>query len=326
MGLDSPFGRIARTRRALHRGDVALRRGDLVTADDRGRATIIRLGYDMDNPDLASVADLDLVASGLELVACVCRERADLIESVGLHEQALAALDAAPPTHHREAHRIAVLVRAGECHRLLGRYRQAEDRHRLAIKIASDLRPAEPLLLAASVNGLGIVYKDTQRFTEAARHYVQALVLSEKELGLDDPQLANLFHNLAGLNHAQDRFVEAEPHARRALSLRERGDGLASTGAAGDLAVLGAVLLGQRRYAEAEQALRHSLAIWQGRYGDQHYEVAVVQHNLAALYAARGQHQQARRAYHQVLEIKQRVLGFQHPDVVALQRHIDQLP
>ena len=324
MRLSSPFSRIARTRRALHRGQVALERGDLAEAEMNGRASISRLGYRIENPTASAIADLELLASSLELVAVVRRELADLNQSAMLHEHALAALEATPHSPYSDRLRITVLNRLGECRRLLGRYAEAEDHHKRAVSLAQDLQPTEPMWLAESLNGLGIVYKDTHRFADAGRHYHRALELAAA-LGPDNPRLANLFHNLAGLDHAQNRFVEGEPHARRALRLRMLGEEPASTGAAGDLAVLGALLLGQHRYAEAEQALQESLTIWQNRYGEKHYEVAVVQHNLAALHAARGQHQQAERAYRQALDIKIQVLGPEHPDVVALKNYVDWL-
>ena len=44
MRLNSPFSRIAKTRRALHRGEVALGRGDLAAAEMKGRASISSSG------------------------------------------------------------------------------------------------------------------------------------------------------------------------------------------------------------------------------------------------------------------------------------------
>jgi hypothetical protein len=41
-------------------------------------------------------------------------------------------------------------------------------------------------------------------FVDAGRHYHQALALAH--LGPDDPRLANLLHNLARLDHAQNRL------------------------------------------------------------------------------------------------------------------------
>jgi tetratricopeptide (TPR) repeat protein len=146
--------------------------------------------------------------------------------------------------------------------------------------------------------------KDTRRFLEAAHLYQAAFALVVEQLGTDAPQLAGLYHNLAGLEHAQDRFADGEPYIRRGLELRAKTEEATSTGTAGDLAVLGALLLGQGRWAEAEEVLLQSLTIWQHRFGQQHYEVAVVRHNLAALYRARGENQQAKHAYEEAVRIQ----------------------
>ena len=137
--------------------------------------------------------------------------------------------------------------------------------------------------------------------------------------------MADLHHNLAGLDHAQHRFFHGEPHARRAIQLRQIAPGLNSTAAAGDFAVLGALLLGKGRYADAEDALEKSLRIWVKHFGPDHYEVAIVKHHLAALYTARGQHARAEDAYRTVLEIKHRVLGADNAEVIALEQHVNRL-
>jgi hypothetical protein len=64
------------------------------------------------------------------------------------------------------------------------------------------------MLLAAALNGLGIVFKDTGRFRDAAAAYEQALQLCQQALGPDDPGIANLLHDLAGLAHAEGRVVK----------------------------------------------------------------------------------------------------------------------
>jgi tetratricopeptide (TPR) repeat protein len=321
--LTSPFSRLAKVRRVLHRGEIALQRGDLSSAERAGRRVVARL-------DLGALTELrpaerKALIAGLELRACARRELTDFAGAAALHKQALGRLEDAPEAPDLEQFRFAIHLRLGEVLRLLGRFPEAEDNIKRAIELADDRLPPDPIARAMAINDLGILYKDTQRFEQAEEHYRQALHLLEQTLGPDRLELAPPYHNLAGLEHAQERFTEGEPFARHAIEIRAKHEGLETTGAAGDLAVLGALLLGQRRYAEAEQALQESLTIWQNRYGEKHYEVAVVRHNLAALHAARGQHQQAERAYRQVLDIKIQVLGPEHPDVVALKNYIDGL-
>ena len=323
--LTSPFSRLARLRRVLRRGEYALRNGDLAAAEQAGRRVLDQLGTDSDDLTNLRPGELGAMISGLELLACIRRELTDLVGCVELHQRALTALELGPGGADRDQLRLAALVRLGEALRLLGQFPEAEDALKRAVQLADTQHPPDPINRAMAINGLGIVFKDTQRFEQARQHYQQALTLLEQNLGPNDPELAPLYHNLAGLQHAQDQFVEGEPLARRALELRAAHEGLETTGAAADLAVLGALLLGQQRYTEAETVLERSLTIWQGKYGPQHYEVAVVKHNLAALYQARGDQPRALRTYIDVLDIKSHILGPTHADVVSLRQHITRL-
>ena len=319
MRFALPFTRTAKLRRMLHRGEVAFAEGDLPRAEGAGRS-LVQLLHQVLPDQLSPLDRRELSVSALELTARVRRELGDLQQAADLHRRALVALDDAD----NSTLRAIVLLRLGETLRLLGRYTEAERHHSRAVALVSGTT-AEPMLLAAALNGLGIVFKDTGRFADAASTYQEALVIAEREVGPDGPQLADLHHNLAGLNHAQDRFVEGEPHAHRALELRHMGPGLNSTAAAGDLAVLGALLLGQDRYTEAEQALEKSLAIWVERFGPNHYEVAIVKHNLAALYTARGEYARAEDAYRAVHAIKHRVLGEDNTEVIAMRKQVKRL-
>jgi tetratricopeptide (TPR) repeat protein len=323
--LTSPFSRLAKLRRVLRHGEIALRNGDLDAAERAGGRVLDELGTDQ--LDLTSLrpGELDAMIAGLELLGCVRRELTDFVCCAELHQQALTALDMAPPGADRDLVRLTALVRLGEALRLLGKFPEAEDAQKRAVQLAEDNHPPDPINRAMALNGLGIVFKDTQRFEQAGQRYQQALILLEQTLGPNDLELAPLYHNLAGLQHAQDHFVEGEPFARRALELRAAHEGLDATGAAGDLAVLGALLVGQQRYTEAETVLERSLAIWEGRYGQHHYEVAVVKHNLAALYQARGDDARALHTLMEALHIKSHLLGATHADVVSLRHHIARL-
>lgn len=312
----SPFSRLAKARRTLRRGEAAFRNGDLAQAERAGRRIIDRI------PASLRAGETEILIAGLELVGRVRREVTDFSGAAELHRQAFALLDTAADNQDLQQHRLAILSRLGETLRLLGQFDEAENLQVQAVSLAEQLQPPDPVLLADTLNGLGIIYKDTGRYTQADHHYRRGLQLLEQTLGSDDLHLAAIHHNLAGLAHAQNQFSNGEPHARRALAIRARHEGLTTTGAAADLGVLGALLLGQHRYTEAEDALAKSLAIWEARFGPCHYEVAVAQHNLAAVYAARGEHIQALETLKRVLDTKTRIVGATHPDVTALRNHI----
>jgi tetratricopeptide (TPR) repeat protein len=324
-GITSPLSRTAHIRRLLYRGEFALAQGDLSTAEEVGRSALALLDHTANRRPGAVETAQELEVAGLELVARVRREWTDFTGAARLYRQALAVLDAAPTTAENDWRSVTVLISLGEALRLLGRFSEAEQHSRRAVELAKRIQPTDPILHAAALNGLGIVFKDTGLYRDAAAAYERALQLCDQALGPDDPQIASLLHNLAGLAHAEGRLVEGEAHIRRGLQIRGRAEPPASTGTASDLAVLGALLLEQHRITEAEPILQRSLAIWEDRFGSEHYEVAIVQHNLAALYAERGDHDRAAQAYRQVLNIKRIVLGPSHPDLAALEEHLARL-
>ena len=60
------------------------------------------------------------------------------------------------------------------------------------------------------------------RNAEAERLYKQAVARSEKTLGPDHPDLADVLENLAASLQGQGRHAEAEPLLKRAKAIREK--------------------------------------------------------------------------------------------------------
>ena len=245
--------------------------------------------------------------------------------------RALAALERAVARYPYGAERARAVRTLGDFHFELARYGEAEAVLRRALDEGSTdaLVPlahsqrrqgrfdaAEATLqeaprTGAVCNALGVVYKETGRFAEAAEQYAAALAASSVDVELH----ADICHNLAGLAYAQGRFAEAVAPAREALALRER---VRPTEVAADVAVLGAVLVGVDELDEAEALLRRAYGMWTRRFGPDHYEAAVCLHNLGVLQYRRGDHAGAADTLRQALRIKQAVLGPAHYEIAAL--------
>jgi tetratricopeptide (TPR) repeat protein len=176
---------------------------------------------------------------------------------------------------------------------------------------------ASAVMVAAVHNGLGIVCKDLGRFDDAQSHYRRALATAQARPGRDDLRAA-LWHNLAGLAHAQGRYREAEPAARRAVELRECLRGPDHPEVARDLTVLAAILAGQGRLDQAEALYRRALDIFQRRLTPEHYEVAVVLNSLGGLAQDRHDPVEAEKLQRRALSIKIRVLGPDHAEVATV--------
>ncbi|GAA4670603.1 hypothetical protein Prum_072960 [Phytohabitans rumicis] len=230
--------------------------------------------------------------------------------------RAIRLLDAAPRAEPCQATLVDALIRLANSQRRQGKLDVAEATLRGAIAgPAEHATPVEPL--SAVNNALGVVYKDAGRYAEAAERYAAALATSTHT-----DLTACIYHNLAGLAHAEGRFADALTPARTALMLHRREHGPTATEVAADAAVLGAVLLGLGHLDEAETQLGQAYRIWVRRFGPDHYEVAVCLHSLGVARYRRGDPAAALRSLDEALRIKTSVLGPDHPEIAALQHNL----
>jgi CHAT domain-containing protein len=115
------------------------------------------------------------------------------------------------------------------------------------------------------------------------------LGIQEKVGGPDDPGVALLLDDLAGLFEDQGRYTDAEPLYRRSLAINERGHGPPMSVAA-VLNNLANLYLDQGRYVDAEPLLKRSLAIREKVLGPDHAAVAPALNNLAQVYRSEGRY------------------------------------
>jgi tetratricopeptide (TPR) repeat protein len=241
----------------------------------------------------------------------------DYVAAETVSRRAVTIAEQAPPGAERDRLLAEALTCLGDLCRRQARYDEAEAQLQRALGLV-DAASVEPVQRAGVLNTLGITYKDAGRFQAAEGCYQTALATIQQLLGPDDPALASLYHNLAGLAYARRHHAHAEPLARRAVQVRERALGPTHPTVAADVAVLGAILAAQGHNQAAEALFRRALASFEDRYGPDHYEVAVNLNNLAALHQARGELEDAERCYRRALAIKQRTVGAAHPEVATL--------
>jgi MFS family permease len=204
-----------------------------------------------------------------------------------------------------------------EAHRAQGRYADAEELFRAALRRAEEEFGPDAFPVADACNGLAVTYKYSGRFDDAEALYARALRILERQLGAEHPDVAAVHHNLGGLAHARGRFAEAEAPARRAVAIREAALGPDHVDVAADKAALASILDAIGRGDEAEQLLTDALAAFERALGPSHYEIAVNLHNLASLHHRRGETAQAEPLYRRALDMKEDLLGPDHPDLAT---------
>ena len=74
--------------------------------------------------------------------------------------------------------------------------------------------------VATMLNILALVYRDQNKYKEAANLLNDALAIREKTLGENHPAVAATLNNLAVLYGKRGKYKDAEPLCKRALEIR----------------------------------------------------------------------------------------------------------
>jgi CHAT domain-containing protein len=196
-----------------------------------------------------------------------------------------------------------------------GRYADAIPLAQQALAIREVELGEDALLVADSLNKVGLLYRLQGNYAEAEPLYQRALTIRETELSPNHPDVAESLNNLAVLYHAQGNYAAAIPLLERSLTIIESVLGADHEAVGVALNNLAQLYEAQGNYFRAEQAFQRSLPILEQTLGADHPNVASSLNNLAALYRIQGNYAAAEPLYQQSLAIRLRVLGENHPDV-----------
>ena len=214
--------------------------------------------------------------------------------------------------------RLSELLELGDQHRRAGNAAAAEPLLREALAIAQSEFPHDRLRVAAALNALGLLCKDLARYDEARALYERALALVDpgEAARSKDHQVATLYHNLGGIEHARHNHAQGEVFARKGIEVRRQAGG-DDVALAADMVALAAILDGQQKFEEAEPLYIEALQILERSPGDNAAEIAVALNDLGALYAQRGLSDRAQDLLTRAADMKRQAIGEKHPDVAV---------
>ena len=136
----------------------------------------------------------------------------------------------------------------------------ARTAHKQALAIRARekaLGPENPCLN----NFLAWLYQGQGRYAEAESLYKQSLVIFEKALGPEHPDVAQSLNNLGELYRAQGKYSKAEPLYKRSLAIWEKALGPEHPNMAQGLENYAALLRKTNREAEATRMEARAKAI-----------------------------------------------------------------
>ncbi len=151
-------------------------------------------------------------------------------------------------------------------------------------------------------------------YAEAEPLSQRAIVICERTLGPDHPDVAANLNNLAGLYRGQGKYAEAEPLYQRALTIYEQQLGTEHPDTARCLNNLAEFYSTQGKYEQAGSLMQQALAIRKRHLEANHPDIAQSLNNLAGIYVFQGKYEQAEPLFQEALSIRKRILGLRHPD------------
>ena len=238
-----------------------------------------------------------------------------LLLKADLHERELA-FDDARKQYETVAERAPQWSRArfglGWLLRELAEYKTAELHLNAAMDLAED---DGQTALAAS--GLGLLYLEKTRFSEAEPLLRRALAIDERSYSAKHPRIARDLSNLAGLYYVTHRLAEAEPLMRRALAIDEQFHSPNHPSVARDLNNLAGLLELTNRRAVAEALMRRGLAIEEQSRRPDHPFVANQLNNLALLLKMTNRLKEAEPLIRRALAIDEHSYRSNHPQVAT---------
>ena len=251
---------------------------------------------------------------------------ASILEAQSRYEQALTAVHSAQATLEAIKANISpaialcleitTLSTLGTLQRIQGNYAEAEQTYQQAIELIETQGIEEYQSKKTQLaNNLAIVYKYWGKFDQAERLYEDTLATCKKQHGTHHPDVATIYHNLAGLNHARRDYQTAETWARQSYQLHLEIFGSHHPKTIADGAALGSILHGLQQWDEAITYFKTAINFFEQHFGLIHYDVALNLNNLAASEQAKGNLSPAEQAYRGALAIKTQLLGESHPDI-----------
>jgi tetratricopeptide (TPR) repeat protein len=149
----------------------------------------------------------------------------------------------------------------------------------------------------ATVNNLGILYRDQGKLAQAEQFYLRALAGKEQALGPEHKSTLDTVSNLGVLYYTQSKLTQAEQFYLRALAGYERALGPEHTSTLNTVNNLGGLYRDQGKLAQAEQFCLRALAGYEQALGPEHTSTLGTVNNLGILYGDQGKLAQAERFF-----------------------------
>lgn len=210
----------------------------------------------------------------------------------------------------------ATLHMYGVCAEAAGRFKDAEEWFREALKVEEDGGRTTSSQTVVTLHELGRCVRLAGRLEEAEGLLKRALdIMVEAKLGSDHLFFAFTLQNLSKCVRIAGRLGEAEELLKQALEIKEAKLGADHVGVAATLHHIGACVRTAGRTEEAETFCKRALEIREAKLGAEDPKVARTLDELGLCAQQAGRLREAEESLTRAFRIKERKLGADNPKV-----------
>ena len=169
--------------------------------------------------------------------------------------------------------------------------------------------------LGLSLNVLGVLLTDQEKFADAEAALQRALPILNKASGAESRDAATVLGNLGNLFQREGRYPDAEKFTQQALQIHTKVSRPEDRSVAVDSANLALIDSLEDKYAEAEPLYRRAIAIDQKLSNGPSRDLSVDLGNLGDLYIRQGKYADAEPLFVNALSIDLKIFGKDHPQI-----------
>ncbi len=204
----------------------------------------------------------------------------------------------------------------------LARYEEALEYYKRALTLAVKQYGKSSEQVAASYNGIGLIYNSQGNYPLALEYYEQSLAIRKTLFGLNHPHLATSYNNIGLVYYSQGNYPLALEYYERSLAIYKAVFGLNHPYVAASYNNIGSVYHSQGNYPLALEYYERFLTIYKAVFGSHHPDVATSYNNIGFVHYSQGNYPLALEYYEQSLAIRKAVFGLNHPDVATSYNNI----
>ncbi len=198
---------------------------------------------------------------------------------------------------------------------------KAEQLFQMAVQEADRFEAGDPRR-GATINALGLLFKEEKKYADAEKAFGKAIVIMEKAYGAESLDVGNVNYNLATVMMAEGHYEAALPVILRSRAVFDKNLGKQSLKTASALCMAGDAYRSLKKYEDAEGMLKQCADSREAAGGMENAELADALYSLALVYQQLGKYAAADARLKLTAKIREITLGVTSPQFAeALEAH-----